>query len=185
MSFQDKIAQLQQQYYQEHNKNIIFKSKQKTDCATIVSNSFNTTQLFAKTIYIIPNTDKIYFDYILFKSYANPEVFTAFIDYTYNLIHICIQQFKSYSFHINWNTYSISAHERYKGLYQLFLDRYQTGNFNFNEHLTNIYVYYTPNVIHAISGLMRPLLHPDILDKIVLINKGDSEQRVCELLQQK
>jgi len=185
MSFQDKIAQLQQQYYKNNNKNVIFKSKQKTDCATIVSSSFTNEQLFANTIYILPNTNNIYFDYLFFKTYANPDIFVEFIEYTYKLIHICIQRFNTYAFHINWNTYSISAHERYKGLYTLFLDKYQHGNFNFHGHLTEMCVYYTPSVMQAISGLMRPFLHPDVLNKIVLISKNDSKQILHTLLQQK
>jgi hypothetical protein len=185
MSFQDKIAQLQQQYYQNHNKCAFFKSKQKTDCATVISSSFNNEHLFANTLYILPNTNNIYFDYIFFKSYANPDIFVEFIDYTYKLILICIQQFKSYALHINWNTYSISAHERYKELYNLFLDKYQQGDLNLHEHLTELCVYYTPNVIHAISGLMRPLMHPDILNKIILFSKSDSKQMLNKLIKQK
>jgi hypothetical protein len=87
--------------------------------------------------------------------------------------------------HVNWNTYSISAHERYKGLYILFLDKSQNGTFNYREYLTNIYVYYTPHVIQAISGLMRPIINPLILDKVILINKTDSKEQLDKLLQQK
>ena len=181
MDFQSKVAQLQEKYYKENGKNRIFKSSQKNECAQLVSTNIDNSILFANAIFIIPETNKIYFDYIFFKSFANPSIFHEFINYTYNLIDICIKKYGAYSFHINWNSYTISSHERYKGLYKIFLDKYQNDNCNFHEHLTDMYVYYTPNVIQAISGLMKPLLHPDVLSKIILISKTDSEQHIKTL----
>jgi len=182
MDFQNKVAQLQEKYYKENGKNRIFKSSQKNECAQIVSSTLDNSVLFANAIFIIPETNKIYFDYVFFKSFANPSIFHEFIDYTYKLINTCIQKYQSYAFHINWNSYTISSHERYKGLYKIFLDKYENNNCTFHEHLTELYVYYTPNVIQAISGLMKPLLHPDVLSKIRLVSKNESEQHIKKLL---
>ena len=182
MDFQNKVAQLQEKYYKENGKNRIFKSSQKNECAQIVSSTLDNSVLFANAIFIIPETNKIYFDYVFFKSFANPSIFHEFIDYTYKLINTCIKKYQSYAFHINWNSYTISSHERYKGLYKIFLDKYENNNCTFHEHLTELYVYYTPNVIQAISGLMKPLLHPDVLSKIRLVSKNESEQHIKNLL---
>ena len=184
LNFQERIAQLQSTYYKENKKSVIFKSKQKIDCAASILTSINDNELFSNTIYILPNTNKIYFDYTCFKSYATPEIFKPLIEYIYNLIKLTIEKYKSYELHINWNTYSISAHERYKELYNLFLNNENTC-FNFQDNLSNLYVYYTPNVIQIISNLMTPIIHPVILSKVTLYNKSESEILLQNLLQYK
>ena len=87
--------------------------------------------------------------------------------------------------HINWNTYTISAHDRYKELYSLFLNRYDNCDFNFHDNLNNLYVYYTPNVIQVISKLMAPIIHPVVLSKVTLFNKSESEKLLNNLLKNK
>ena len=47
--------------------------------------------------------------------------------------------------------------------------------------MNKLYVYFTPNIIQAISGLMRPLVHPVVLNKIILINKMNSQKMINEL----
>jgi len=84
--------------------------------------------------------------------------------------------------HVNWQTYSVSAHERYKDLYLLFLTKYETTDMNFHDNLSNLYVYYTPTVIHLISNIMTQFLHPVVLGKIILYNKIESEEILPRLL---
>ena len=84
--------------------------------------------------------------------------------------------------HINWNTYTISAHDRYKELYSLFLNRYDNCDFNFHDNLNKLYVYYTPNVIQVISKLMAPIIHPVVLSKVTLFNKSESAELLNNLL---
>lgn len=183
-SFQDKIAKLQEDYYTTNTKHRFFKSSQKLDCATAICNEFDPILLFNKAIYIIPNTNRIYFDYPVFKTFANPDMFEPFVSYIYQLIYKIIQQYSQYEMHVNWQTYSVSAHKRYKDLYQVFLTKYENTDINFHDNLSNLYVYYTPTVIQLISNIMTQLLHPVILGKIILYNKTDSEELLHQLLPQ-
>ena len=185
LSFQEKIAQLQNNYYKENTKCVIFKTTQKLDCATTISSEFKIDELFSNTVYILPNTNKLYFDYTFFKTYATPAIFEQLVEYIYDLIKTTIIKYKSYEMHINWNTYSISAHERYKDLYSLFLNKYDNCDFNFHDNLNNLYVYYTPNVIQIISKIMTPIIHPVVLSKVTLYNKTESENLLKCLLQDK
>lgn len=181
-SIHDKITNLQNEYYKANSKRSFFKSSQKIDCATSITDSCELTQLFENAIYIIPGTNRIYFDYPFFKTFANPNIFNALVTYIYTLIHQIIHTYSQYEIHVNWNTYSISAHERYKDLYNIFLSRYETGDFNFHTNLTGLYVYFTPTVIQLISKLMTPLIHPSILNKITLYSKTESEQLLSNLI---
>ena len=185
LSFQEKIAQLQANYYKSNNKNTFFKSSQKLDCATTITNSFELKQLFEHAIYIIPNTNRIYFNYPFFKTFANPTIFEEFVSYAYQLFNEAICHYSNYEMHVNWNTYSVSAHDRYKELYRIFLERYEQHDCNFHDNLTQLYLYFTPNVIQLISKLMTPLMHPAILNKITLFNKTESEGFVQTLLHKK
>jgi hypothetical protein len=85
-SFQDKIAELQSGYYENHTKNRFFKSTQKLECASKITCAFDIHVLFRNTMYVLPNTNHIYFDYPIFKTFANPDIFEPFVHYIYHLI---------------------------------------------------------------------------------------------------
>ena len=66
VNFQERIAQLQNNYYKDNAKCILFKTNQKIDCANTISNTFEKKELFSNTVFILPNTNKLYFDYTFF-----------------------------------------------------------------------------------------------------------------------
>jgi hypothetical protein len=66
-----KIEELQRNYFSTNNKNILFKKKQKLDCATNISKSIDLEQVLNMTFYNIGNTNIIYVDYTIFKTYAH------------------------------------------------------------------------------------------------------------------
>jgi len=185
VNFQERIAQLQTNYYKDNTRCVLFKTNQKIDCANTISNIIDKKELFSNTVFILPNTNKLYFDYTFFKTYATPPIFQSFVEYIYDLIKKTIHKYKSYDMHINWNTYTISSHDRYKELYNLFLNRPDNDEFNFHDNLNNLYVYYTPNVIQIISKLMTPIIHPVVLNKVILFNKSESEELLNNLLKNK
>lgn len=182
LSFHEKITHLQDQYYKTHFKRTFFKSSQKLDCASTITDSFDLTHLFEHTIYILPGTNRIYFDYPFFKTFANKDIFDSFVTYIYKLIHQSITDYSQYEIHINWQTYSVSAHERYKDLYHIFLAKYENCHFNFHDNLSRLYVYFTPTVIQLISKLTTPLIHPNVLNKITLYNKTESDKLLTKIL---
>ena len=85
--FHEKIAQLQTDYYKNNNKNMFFKSSQKLDCAATITGAMDIRSLFENTIYILPNTNRIYFDYPFFKTFATPAIFESLVTYIYELIN--------------------------------------------------------------------------------------------------
>lgn len=181
--FHEKIAQLQTDYYKNNNKNMFFKSSQKLDCAATITGAMDIRSLFENTIYILPNTNRIYFDYPFFKTFATPAIFESLVTYIYELINQTMQVYSQYEIHVNWQSYSVSAHDRYKDLYRIFLARYENSGFNFHDNLSRLCVYFTPNVIQLISKIMVPLIHPIVLSKITLYNKTESEELLQTLLE--
>lgn len=174
----NKLENFKKQYYSENTKNTFFKKQQKMDFAQNVKQQFPLEELIAKTMYILPNTNMIYIDYPVFKMYGHPDVYNSVIDYIQVLIDNCLQKYGSYSVHVNLNSFTISAAERYRAIVDLFyaktVDKY-TLYFNTIEHIT---IYYTPN---SISEIIKIFLPNEILPKLKLINKTESPAKINEL----
>ena len=63
MSSQNLVEQLEQyknEYYNENTKNIVFKSNQKMDCAAKIAAQVSLEDLLSKTMFILPNTNKVF-----------------------------------------------------------------------------------------------------------------------------
>ncbi len=65
----NKIQILQNEYYNTYNKNILFKTNQKFNCANLICNEIGIEKMLQKTIYIFEN-NKIFIDYPIFKTFA-------------------------------------------------------------------------------------------------------------------
>jgi translation elongation factor EF-G len=179
---QKKVAELQNNYYSSHSKKTIFKSAQKNDCAASIAQQIDITNLIRHTIYNIPNTNRIFFDYTVFKTFATNMVFEDIINHLMQITEKCIDKYQSFEMHVNWNTYTISAHERYKNIYSLFTDKCAKSRFNFSDRLTHMFVYHVPTMIDTIAPIIRPFIDPKIISKIKLYSKNDSDQLLAQLL---
>jgi hypothetical protein len=177
----DKIAQLQNNYYAMNQKKTFFASSQKNDCATTISKHLGINELICHTIYNIPNTNKIFFDYTIFKTYATEPIFETIVDRLMQTTEACIQTYGSFEMHVNWNTYSVSAHERYKKIYQMFTTSCTFSRFNFSDKLIKMHVYNVPAMIDTLTPIIRPFVDPKIIDKICLYTKKDSEYLLAQL----
>lgn len=178
----NKIARLQQDYYAINNKKTFFKSAQKNDCAAAISSHLDTDELIRHTIYNIPQTNRIYFDYMIFKTFATEHCFVRIIDHLMQITEDCIETYGSFEMHVNWNTYTISAHERYKNIYPIFTAKCSQSRFRFSDNLTQMHVYNMPSMIETISSVIRPFIDTKIISKIQMHQKNDSEQRIHNLL---
>ena len=66
----DQIEQFKKDFYQTNGKNTFFKKTQKQECANLISKTFDINEMIRKTVYVIPGTNQIFFDYTIFKLYA-------------------------------------------------------------------------------------------------------------------
>jgi hypothetical protein len=179
----DQISQLQEQYYEENAKthNFLYKNKQKIECATAISSQFNLEQLLNHTSYIIPNTNKVFFDYTVFKTYATPELYKTIVDWTTNLFEICIQQYGNYEAHINLLSLTITATDRYKQVFPILVQNSLVRQNKYAHLLTHFYMYNPPNVFDTIIKICSPFIDSTVRQKIILISKSESDERLREL----
>lgn len=183
MNFQENlvesIAKLQDEYYDKNKKNTFFKKNQKNECANLVLLNIDKTTLFRKTLFIIPNKNSVYFDYMMFKTYMTADIYDDFLDYSYELMYNVINTTEYYEMHFNIQSLSISGFERYREILDRIFKRYPPVSENYIK-MTKMYVYYTPSIIENIMQFLTPLVQ-HIRDKIVIYSKQESHSYLDEL----
>ena len=171
----DKINNIKQLFSKSSSGNFsLFRSTNKLNCAKMVSSNIDIQELIKNTTFIIPNTNKIYIDYVLFKSYANDQVYNTLIQYVILLFHTCIESHNSFEIHIDLNTFSISAAQRYKPAIQMLCNECLSSQTSLMSYLTIFRIYNTPYMIDSISAIFRPFISDQIKNKVEFVNRKDS-----------
>lgn len=175
MQIMDNITKLQEEYYTKNNKNVFFKKNQKYECANMISQQIDISLLFNKTLYVL-NKGDIYFDYMMLKTYIHPELFSNFLEYVNKISSEYIEIISQYSLHLNINSLTISAFERYWPLVQQILYNYPvTGT-----KMQKTYIYYTPSIAEQILKIISPYI-TNIKNKLVFYSKTESPEKINEL----
>jgi hypothetical protein len=180
--FINKITNLRNQYYSDSGKNIFFKNKQKMECATTICNSIGIEQIIDKTIYCLPNSNKVFFDYTIFKMYATPDNYDRIVTHALLQCRHNISNHGNFEIHINLNTFTVSACERYKDIIQIFCNECLRSNTRYSINLSKLIVYNSPNMIDSISRIILPFIDPIVRNKITLFSKSESDMLLCNLL---
>ena len=171
----NELNKFKNTYYSENKKAVFFNKKgQKYDIAKEVLTRFDINMLLQKTAYIIPNTNKLFVNYQIFKQFAHPENYELFVKFVQNKIPPIIDKYGSFECHIDIDTFTVSAAERYKGVIEVFCQ--DVFDISFTKYLKYIYVYNVPSMIDNISLLLFKLIDKEIKDKIKLVSKSDSIQ---------
>jgi len=178
----DEISKLKNEFYSKSNKNIFFKSSQKQNCASVITERMGIENMIDNTVYIISNTNKVYLDYTIFKLYATPDLFDIIIQKVISLFEQCIEKYGNFEVHINLNSFTISAYERYNQIISKFCFECLNTNVKFTINISNLFIYNTPNMIDILKNLIKPFIDNNIANKIVFFNKKESEKLISELL---
>jgi hypothetical protein len=176
----DKIKAIQDDYYNKNKKNTIFKNKQKFDCANTVSNILDLQQLIDQTIYIIPNTNKIFFDYTFFKLFANKDNFNIIVDHTFELLQKTFIMFEKFDLYVNMESFTVSAFERYKDILIDFINKCLLNNTKFSDNMTFLYICNVPKTFDAIIKSLKPFIEKQVYEKIKLLDEETSKQNIIE-----
>jgi hypothetical protein len=180
--FLNKIQELQNNFYSTNQKNMLFKAKQKEECASIISNQLSLEDLLHNTFFIIPNTNKIFIDYLVFKTFIHPSNYNIALNHIISLTTYCINKYNEYEVHINLNTFTISAAQRYKDVVKLYTDYCLSSDTQFSNTLTGMFIYNTPNVMDNIITILGPFIDNTVKRKIHLKNKSESPELIKLLL---
>lgn len=185
-SCDDLMSQLdkfKEDYYNTNSKNLFFKKSQKKDIAQQVSNNFNLEDLIKRTVFVIPNSHHIIFDYAVFKHYAHEDNYEHIIEYARKLIYNCVQLHRNFVFHANVNALTITSIERHRKFMDIANQMYMNSNDGLSEFFSQLYLYYPPSVIDSIFTIIRPWIDASILNKFVVVSKKDSEDVYPQLLE--
>lgn len=177
-----KIELLIDEYYAKYGKNILFKKAQKNECAEIISNAISIEQLIANTIQILPGTNKVFINYLIFKTFATQNNYDIVINNLIELFQTCIDNYGSYEVHINLSSFSVSACERYKGVFPVLVEYCFKRNNKYLHSITNLYIYNTPTSMPTITQIVSPFVDPSMKKKITYYNKIESNNMIKNLL---
>jgi len=181
-SLVDEMENYKKKYLQENGKNSFFKKNQKLDCAKELSQSFSLESMIQRTIYNIPNTNRVIFDYTVYKLYAHPDNYNTIINGIIYIYDSVLLSYPTFEIHIILDTFSISAAERYKYAIQTFVNKCMTSNTMYSSLIDKICIYFTPSMIESISTLLRPFIDPSIHNRIVYYSKAESPERLKEII---
>jgi hypothetical protein len=182
-SLVDLMEKYKNNYYQRESKNTFFKKSQKVDCAKKMSEQFDLKDMIANTVYNIPNTNKIMFNYNIFKLYANENNYQNVVNSVLELYDEVLKNYDKYEVHVILESFTISAAERYKDVIKLFCNTCMSSKTNnYSEKLSKMYIYYTPSMIESISTLLKPFVDPNVFNCIVYYSKAESSQLLQQLV---
>ncbi len=178
----NELEQFKSTYYSDNKKCAVFKTAQKHDLATKICSQFGQDELFAKSVYQIRDTNKVYINYPIFKLFVNPSNYQAFVLFCQSTFNHCIREHGSFECHINLLSLTISAVERHQRVVELFCtDPSERGGVEYTQFLIKICIYNTPSVIDNIVNLLKKLLDPDIMKRLVKYSKVDTPYQLSLL----
>jgi len=174
-SLMKDLESFKEEYYSKNSKNTFFKKSQKADCAKKICEEYDIYELLKQTAYFIPSNNEIFFNYPMFKLFANEENYNTIIDYVFELINESIRLYDQYIIHIDLSGFTITAAERYKGLIIKFNAKcIESKEIRYINYCKKWFIYNPPLVIDMIGSIVYPLLHPDVLNNLTICPKKDS-----------
>lgn len=185
----NEIASIQEEFYSSRKKNIFYKNSQKKDCADYVAMQMSLDELIDHTIFLFHDDKFIYVDYTLFKQYGTASCYDAILQRLFSCIHKALDKNGTYELHVNLSTFSISALERYQEVIKQFYQIYFSGDIDYGLHLSQLYIYYVPTMIHTISNILSKYINSEtalkrsmIRDKVTMYNKEESSTKMKHIL---
>lgn len=167
--FFQQINQIQDTFYAANKKNKIFKKSQKEELAKYICGQLDVNFLLSKMIYI-GNANNIYFDYLIFKMFANNTNYNIIIEYYIQLFSDIIVKFGTFIIHVNLKTITVSAVERHKDFVRLFTQQcLSDGRHEYSLCLDMCYIYNSPTLIDMIKLILKGLIEPVVMQKIHII----------------
>lgn len=178
-SLEDQISEIKNQFYSENSKSSIFKQKQKSECASVITNKIPLEELLQKTIYIGKDnngleTNEIFMNYLLIKTFATSAIFEEIIDYTMSIIGKCLNKHGIFIINVNMKSFSATALQKYKPVIESFLKRCLNDDIRYSENLQILRIYNPPSMMATIFKIFTGFVHPTVWSKIQ-IQSSDTE----------
>jgi hypothetical protein len=169
----ENIKTIREDFYKKNSKNRIFKEAQKQECAKYVSETIRLKDLISLTVFIIPDTNIIFYNYLIFKQYGHESNCPIIMEYFKKLITDTIERYGNFEIHFNLQTFSISALQRYSSIIQTAFDE----NIMFSEKMNRIVLYYTPHFIEMITTMFYKSIQT-FIKRVEYVSKENSEKQI-------
>jgi hypothetical protein len=171
----EQIKKIQNDYYAgSGGKNIFFKKNQKYECAEQVASQLNLEELLHYSIYIIPNTNRIFIDYTILKTFLTSQIYENIINKFIDLIITCEEKYGNYEFYSNLDTFTPSAFERYQAIFPLFYQISEKNQRCYSTNMTKCEFLNSPSVIDVIMKLLKPFLDEKTKKLLKVYNKQET-----------
>ena len=166
------IKRIQHDYYSVTKKTIFNKKESKNNCAEHISQNIPLVDLVSKTVYIVPDTNNIFFDYNIFKTYATPSNYQIIVDTIISNIIFVINKYGTFQVHLNLNTLTVTGLDRYQSIFHLYYNTCcSKGLYYDKDKIDKFIIFNTPMIINTLIPLIVKYTDSSIKSKIVCIKK--------------
>lgn len=171
-----RLEEAKKKFYEQNQKNLIFKNKQKLECAQTVSEAFDLKKMVECTAFIVPDRNIIYYNYPVYKLYGNESNRLDVYYHLIGLIRNILERFDTFEMHVNLKSFTISAGQRYYSVIASSFDE----NTMLTDKLSKMVVYHTPNIVSQLTTLLYPIIK-DVLPRMEYHDKETSEKMINSL----
>ena len=161
-----------------NNYNNIDKNNRLLKSSPQIRTKHELDALLRRTIYQIRNSNKVFFNYLVFKTFASSTNYIICQEYLLEVFKNVINQHNTFEFHINLQTFSISSCQRYYTNIKYLMQESDL----FSKNISVVSIYYTPSVITHIQHALGPLFNT-LESTIIYHSKQNSEELLKLLLQ--
>ena len=166
------IKQVQESYYSTTKKTIFNKKELKTKCAEHISQHISLVELVSKTVYIIPDTNRIFIDYTIFKTYASSSNYQDVVALLISHIISVINTHGKFEIHMNLDSLSVTGLDRHQSILKLYYDACLSINLSYDENqIDKIVIFNTPMIINSLIHIIVKYTDSSIKTKIVCHKK--------------
>jgi hypothetical protein len=162
-----KINSAKTDFYNDNQKNLFFKNKQKFDCAASIMTSFNEDEVFKNAFSVTDNI--IIFNYPIFKLIANPEYYFKMAIYIFKITENILSVHSNYDIHLICTGVTISAIERYKEFVKVVSQTGLANGKNFLKSLNKISIINSPSFVDYGLKIIIPIVDLSLWNKIILV----------------
>lgn len=178
---EERIQEIQSQFYSNSGKNMFFKRSQKLQCAQAVAAELTPQILLERTFQHIPNTNRIFVNYPMFKTFMCPETYKLSIDYILGIGQMIVQNYGTLEVHIDVQSFTPTAAERYKDFVLQICKECELRQTNFSGYLTKMNIYNCPALADHVARMIWGILPVETRGKVNLFQKDVSPELIANL----
>lgn len=161
-----KINAAKSDFYDQNKKNVLFKNKQKFECAENAMKGLNHTDVYSQVFAV--NNNVLRFNYPLFKTIAHPEIYSEMADYIHEQVQQILNHYPHFVVDFICNGITVSAVDRYKDFVSVMSKRGLAKGNNLLVKCMQYRVFNPPSFVDYALKIFIPLMNFDISSKVVL-----------------